>query len=440
MKADRKIDSAAKGYLVSTYSGKEHLPLCKDYLDELEFLAETYGIETVCKDPCPLRKINASTYISKGKIEAILGNIAPTGANLIIFDEEISPAQQRNLEKAFGIPVIDRTELILAVFAQRAQTKEAVLQVELAQLKYQYPRLKRMWTHLSRQVASAGGAGAYLKGAGEKQIEIDKRLLQKRIEVLEQRLAEVAHHREIQRAARKRSSIPVFAIVGYTNAGKSTLLNALTDADVFVEDKLFATLDTTTRKFQLSNKQKILLIDTVGFIRKLPHLLVASFKSTLEEAAQADILLHVIDVSHPLCELQAESSWQVLEELNAAKKPVITVLNKVDHCENQGAVTRMRVKYPNTVPISALNQAGFDSLEEAIVNELSKQRKHFLLRIPQSDYAMVNEIMIHGHILKKDYQENDVLIEAEIPVALVGKVEKYVDKGGDNEDSEFTIL
>lgn len=424
MDPERKIEQKERAYLVSTYRGKEELFSCKEHLNELEFLTKTFGLDSVYKEACSLRRINASTFLAKGRVAEIADNIALHQADVVIFDDEISPAQQRNLEKVFKIPVIDRTELILGVFAQRAQTKEAHLQVELAQLRYQYPRLKRMWTHLSRQAAT-GGTGAYLKGVGEKQIEIDRRLLRKRIELLESRIDEVGHTREVQRLARRRSGMPVFAIVGYTNAGKSTLLNALTNAGVFVEDKLFATLDTTTRKFQLSNKQEILLIDTVGFIRKLPHLVVAAFRSTLEEAVQADILLHVIDASHPMAEEQAKASCQVLEELNARQKPVITVLNKVDKCTDRTMITRLRVKYSHTVVVSAVTKEGFVELEERMLKELQKQRVVLNLRVPQKDYSLVSEVMRKGTIINRDYDKNDVLLEVEVPISLAGRLKDY---------------
>lgn len=415
-----------KALLVSVYHGPTR-HVCEEHLDELELLAETYGIVTVAKEACQVRKFDAATYLTSGKIEELSKNARECNANVVIFDDEISPAQQRNLEKIFQMPVIDRTEVILGVFAQRAQTKEAQLQIELARIKYEAPRLKRLWTHLSRQKATTGG-GAYLKGEGEKQIEIDRRILKRKIERLQKEIKEVRANREVLRGARVRSEIPVFAIIGYTNAGKSTLLNALTDAQVFVEDKLFATLDTTTRKFTLKNNQDILLIDTVGFIRKLPHLLVAAFRSTLEEAIQADILLHLVDVSHPMAEEQAATTLEVLKELGAVNKPVITVMNKIDLCQSQEMITRIRFQHKRNVQISALKRQGFDDLQEMMIQELSKQRKNVELKIPQSDYASVSEIMRLGHILNQDYEENDILLKVDIPVALLGKYKKYLVK------------
>lgn len=419
-----------KAILVSTYQGNTQKHLCEEHLAELALLTETYGMETLSKEACSLRKFDASTFVGKGKLEELVQKARLLEADVVIFDDEISPGQQRNLQEAFGRPVMDRTEVILGVFAHRAQTKEARLQIELAQVKYDAPRLKRMWTHLSRQqgTGGAGGSGAYLKGEGEKQIEIDRRILKRKIDLLQKEIEEVRANRSTQRVARERSEIPVFAIIGYTNAGKSTLLNSLTDAGVFVEDKLFATLDTTTRKFTLPNNQDILLIDTVGFIRKLPHLLVAAFRSTLEEALQADILLHLVDVSHPMAEEQAATSHEVLKELNAHDKPIITVLNKIDKCEDPSIIYRIRMTYPRNVQISALKKEGFEQLQEVMIQELSRQRKNVHLRIPQSNYAIVSEVIRSGQVLNQEYDENDVVMHVSIPLALANKLSQYVEK------------
>jgi GTP-binding protein HflX len=335
-------------------------------------------------------------------------------------------SQQRNLERAFGLSVMDRTELILEVFNQRAQTKEARLQVELARIRYQFPRLKRLWTHLHRQ----RGGGLAVKGEGEKQIELDRRMLQRRLERVEKELSLVKQHRETQRTQRTRSEIPVFALIGYTNAGKSTLLNALTEADVFAEDKLFATLDTTTRKLSLPGNLESLIIDTVGFIRKLPHLLVAAFKSTLEESLYGDILLHIIDVSHAEAPQQAEATLEVLKELGADQRPTITVLNKIDKDDPdiQRKLLRLRVLYPRTIALSAKTGQGLDELLERMAEELKKRRRVLDLRIPQSDYAVTSEIMRHGNVLSQEFEDNDVLLRAEVPASMVGRLEKYAEE------------
>jgi GTP-binding protein HflX len=409
--------------LVGTYSGPAHRVICEEHLAELESLADTFGTSTVSKLPCAVRKIEASTFLPKGKLEEVKAELERTHANLVIFDEEISPAQQRNLEKILKTAVMDRTELILEIFAQRAQTKEARLQIELARTKYQFPRLKRLWSHFSRQRAKGG----YLKGEGEKQIEIDRRLLKKKLERLNLELRDVKRYRETQSTARRRASIPTFAIVGYTNAGKSTLLNALTHADVLVEDKLFATLDPTTRKFTLPNNQEVLLTDTVGFIRKLPHTLVAAFRSTLEAALHDDVLIHLIDVSHPLAEEHAQTTHQLLKELHADKAILITVLNKADQCKDRSMIDRLRIRYPKTVVISALTRSGFDELMQLMMQELSLLREQVKLRIPQSEYAMVANIRREGKVLYEEYEENEIIVHAEIPLNLVHRFDPYRD-------------
>lgn len=409
--------------LVGIYSGPANREICEEHLDELESLTDTFGTPTAAKMACAVRKIEASTFLPKGKLDEVKDELIRAKANLVIIDEEISPAQQRNLEKILKTAVMDRTELILEIFAQRAQTKEARLQIELARTKYEFPRLKRLWSHFSRQRARGG----YLKGEGEKQIEIDRRLLKKKLERLNQELREVKRYRETQRTARLRAGIPTFAIIGYTNAGKSTLLNALTQANVLVEDKLFATLDPTTRKFQLPNNQEILLTDTVGFIRKLPHSLVAAFRSTLEAALHDDVLLHLIDVSHPLAEEHADTTHQLLKELNAKEPAILTVLNKVDACQDRSLIDRLRLRFPKTVLISALNQEGFEQLMQMMMQEISLLRQLMKLRIPQSEYPLVASIRREGRVIYEEYEENEIIIKAEIPLNLAHKFDPYRD-------------
>lgn len=415
---------AKRALLVGTYPAGEK-GQCEEQLSELASLADTFGLVPAHKLPAPLREIHPGTFLGTGKIEEIRQIAEDTRSELVVFDDEISPQQQRNIEKAIGKPVIDRTELILGVFAQRAQTREARLQIELAACHYQLPRLRRLWTHLSRQ-RSGGASGGAVKGEGEKQIEIDKRIVKRRISQLENELEEVKKYRQTQRRARERTGIPTFAIIGYTNVGKSTLLKALTQAEVLVEDKLFATLDTTTRQFILPNKQKILLIDTVGFIRKIPHQLVAAFKSTLEEALSADILLHLIDVSSPTAPQQAEATYEVLKELGALNHPILTLLNKVDLCPSRLLIDRVRFKYPKTIEISALNQTGFERLMEKMMHEVASLRKKVRCRLPQSQYALVSEVMREGRVLSCEYEENDILLEAEVPYHLERKLANFI--------------
>jgi GTP-binding protein HflX len=414
--------------LVGVFRATADKPACQESLEELARLCDTYGLEAKEKIACPVKKIEAATYLGTGKIEELIKLAVEAECEVIIFDDEISPHQQRNLEKLFNKPVIDRTELIIEVFAKAAHSREARLQVELAKIKYQMPRLKRLWTHLGRQTGGGGGGGGgggYLRGAGEQQIEVDRRTLRRRIDQLEKEIDQVHANREVQRSARIRSGIPTFAIVGYTNAGKSTLLNSLTRAGVLAEDKLFATLDTTTRKFTLPNRQDVLLVDTVGFIRKIPHTLVAAFKSTLEETVHTDILLHLIDISHPQAEAQAEETVRVLQTLGATDHPIITVLNKIDEATTSLAAAKLRLKYPKTIQISALKGEGFDHLLEMMTEAIASLRKRFRLRIPQSHYALVSELMEAGRVISSDYVDNDIVMEVEIPAQLEHKVARF---------------
>lgn len=416
-----QIVDTKKPLLISTYSQMESKNDCQDSLKELERLLETLGIPEGLHEPCPLRQFNAATYLGVGKIEELHDKAMQNKCDLVVIDDELPPAQQRNLEKLFKLPVIDRTEVILEVFARHARTKEAKLQIEVAKIRYQMPRLKRLWTHLSRQK----GGGVYTKGEGEKQLELDKRILKKKLERLQKELDEVQRYRTTQRRARERSGIASFAIVGYTNAGKSTLLKAMTAADVLVEDKLFATLDTTTRKYRLPNHQEILLVDTVGFIKKLPHTLVAAFRSTLGEAMQADILLHIIDISSPQAESQAEATLSVLKELGAVNKPIITLFNKCDKLDDPLRLSRLRLKFPKAAPISALTGEGFDRLIELMENELAARRRVVYLAIPQEEYHLVAEIERRGLIREKSFEENLILLEAELPHDLAQKLLAY---------------
>lgn len=420
-----KLKEHHTALLIGVFRNAAERVSCEESLKELERLASTYGLKTICRVPCSVKKITPATFIGKGKVKELFALAEDQDIDVVIFDDEITPYQQRNLEKAFKRSVIDRTELIIEVFAQRAQTREARLQIELAKVKYEMPRLKRLWTHLSRQVS--GGAG-YLKGEGEKQIELDRRMLRNRMVRLEKEIKEVSSQRKLQRSARKRSEIPTFAIVGYTNSGKSTLLKALTKAEVLVEDKLFATLDTTTRSFILPNKQHILLIDTVGFIRKIPHSLIAAFKSTLEEAVHTDILLHMIDASHSMALMQAEATKKVLKELGAENHPMITILNKIDLCPSPATLQKLRILYPKTVAISALHRVGFEELLELMTKEIASLRLTLKLRVPQTHYALVTEIIKQGKIISIDYEENDILVYAEIPANLEHKVMRFVYK------------
>src|SRR5215212_6006648 len=320
----------------------------RDSMDELKELASSAGAEVVNTVTQRLPSPTAPYYIGKGKAELIKESFQTQQVTSVIFDNELSPAQGRNLEELFNRKVLDRTQLILDIFAQRARSREGRLQIELAQLQYLLPRLTRMWTHLSRQT---GGIGT--RGPGETQLEVDRRRVQERIARLERDLEEVRKHRAVQRQGRKRHQWPVAAVVGYTNAGKSTLLNLLTGADVVAVDKLFATLDPTTRSVTLPNRQRALLTDTVGFLRKLPHTLIESFKATLEEVSEADLLIHVVDLSHPRVDDHIEAVDTVIKELNAFGKQTLTVFNKIDALQNDQLVDVYTKRFPGSVAISA---------------------------------------------------------------------------------------
>jgi len=431
---DKKRFAKSPAILIGVYEGAPNLQTCKEHLQELKQLADTHEIPVIESIPLSMRGYTAATFLSTGKIAEVQKAIESFGAKLVIFDDEISPGQQRNLEEIFRIPVIDRTEVILGVFEDRASTKEAKLQVQLAQIKYISPRLKRMWNHLGQQTGGGGGSGGggYLRGEGEKQIELDRRMLKDKLDRMQNEIKEVQAIRSTQRGLRERTNIPVFGIVGYTNAGKSTLLHTLTGADVFIENKLFATLDTTTRKCELPENFEALIIDTVGFIRKLPHTLVMAFRSTLEEATFADILIHVIDASHHAAPDQAKTTLEVLKLLNADKKPMITVFNKIDRLADpevamasNGALQKLKLTYPRSFELSCSTGEGLDLLKQEMLNRLKERRVRMKLRIPQSDYHKVSEAIREGNIINQEYDENDILIEVDLPRTITFHFEKY---------------
>jgi GTP-binding protein HflX len=410
-----------RALLIGVYFRPQEKMKLEGYLGELKALLLNLEIESAEQVYVPLKNIHRATYIGTGKMEELFKLIQEKKIDLVVFDDEILPSQQRNLEKVLKVPIVDRTEVILEVFANRAKTKEAKLQVELAKSQYELPRLKRMWTHLSRQVSG----GKYLKGAGEKQLEIDKRLVKKRIAQLRREIEEIERSRNLQRQRRIKSQIPTFAIVGYTNAGKSTLFNCLTTANVLSEDRLFATLDTTTRKMTLPSGFEVLLIDTVGFIRKIPTMLVASFKSTLEEAIKADFLIHVMDLSDPMSQEHADQTLQVLKELGAQNIPTITVFNKVDNVFDPSLLQQLRLTYTKTCQVSALKKEGLDQLFELIEQEVKTLRKELFLKIPQRDYGLVCELIESSKVFSQEYSDGSISLHVEVPIILAKRLEKY---------------
>ncbi len=353
-------------------------------LDELEELLRTLSIGTVGRIEVALGQARPRYLVGSGKAREIVEAARQVEADVIVFDDALSPAQQRNWEKLADLTVVDRQEIILDIFAERASTKEAELQISLARATYELPRLKRRWTHLSRQRGMSGGMG--LRGEGEQQIEVDARLVQQRIAQLHRQLEEVRRKRRVQRKRRLRRPIPNCAIVGYTNAGKSSLLNALTGAEVFIEDKLFATLDPTTRRLRLPNQQELLVSDTVGFIRKLPHLLVEAFKATLEEAMVADFIVEVIDITSPDLDEHHRTTLEVLQELESGEKRMVTVFNKVDLLDAPHLIPRLRRRFDRPVFVSAVSGRGIEELKQRLAEELSEELISLKLRIPHDRY------------------------------------------------------
>jgi GTP-binding protein HflX len=380
----------------------------RDNLEELAGLVETAGAEIVGRLTQKRAAPDQTTYLGKGKVEQLELMVRATDADAVIFDNNLSPGQVRNLEHELGVKVLDRTEVILDIFSTRAQTHEARLAVELAQLEYSLPRLKRMWTHLSRIKAGVG-----MRGPGEKQLETDRRLVERRIVELRRELNQVLKRKEREVAAR--SDRMTVSLVGYTNAGKSTLLNKLTGSHEFVEDKLFATLDTRTRRWQLPNWGPVLLSDTVGFIRDLPHSLIASFRATLEEARQADLLLHVADASNPAAVEQIASVYEVLEELDIREKDTILVLNQIDRIHEPGTLDMLKDRYPSAIPISARTGEGISRLAAAVSDALTQ---HFLDVDVETDVAngrLLAYLAKHGEILSRTYAEDRVTIHCRMP-------------------------
>ena len=392
----------------------------EDSLNELRELAATAGASVVDTVTQKLQHPTAPYYIGKGKAEEVGALCTEHGAGSIIFDDELSPAQGRNLESVTSKKILDRTQLILDIFARRARSREGRLQIELAQLQYLLPRLTRMWTHLSRQT---GGIGT--RGPGETQLEVDRRRVQERIARLQKDLEEVRKHRAIQREGRARHQWPVVAIVGYTNAGKSSLLNRLTKAGVLAEDKLFATLDPTTRQFVLPNKLKVLFTDTVGFIRKLPTTVIESFKATLEELKSADLLVHVVDLSHSQWEEHIAATEEVIRELEADGKHTLIVFNKIDRLANAEAVDAALARHPQSVAISVKTGESLEQFVDELQNQLSAWRLRQKFRIPQSASLALAELHRAGHVVAITYEDDYALVTAHIPPALEAKFARY---------------
>ncbi len=422
-----------RAFLVGVeFRSEKPLISLEDSLSELALLAQTVNLEIVGEATQKLDVPNPSTLIGKGKVEEIALLAEESMADIVIFDTELSPRHQRELEEFFGakLRVIDRTALILDIFAQHAHTSEGILQVSLAQYEYRLPRLTRAWTHLARQAGGGGGrtgsvGGVGLRGPGETQLEVDRRDIRKRISVMKKELEKVRAHRQRYRTQRKRSRIPLISLVGYTNAGKSTLLNQLTRSEVLVADQLFATLDPTTRRVELPGGHQGLLTDTVGFIQKLPTQLIAAFQATLEEISEADLLIHVVDITHPNAIEQAKSVSETLKQIQADHIPVITALNKIDRFPQPELTKDDLDGFPRAVGISALKGIGLQELLLAIEEELFENFTPVTVQIPYTEGQLISLFHEQGQVTVIEHNRKGVYIQGLIPGRLLARYAPY---------------
>lgn len=421
------------GYLIgiSVVSEDSLFPV-GDSLNELTLLAKTAGIEVVGQNYQNVRQINPATFIGSGKIEEIAEEVQYLNADVVIFDDELSPRHQRELEKRLGenVRLLDRSALILDIFAQHARTREGALQVELAQYEYRLPRLTRQWTHLARQAggggARGGSGGVGLRGPGETQLEVDRREISRKITKLKSDLEQVRQHRSLHRDKRRQSGLPQVALVGYTNAGKSTLINALSDSNIYAADQLFATLDPTTRKVSLTNNTDILLSDTVGFIQKLPTTLIAAFRATLEEITEADLILHVVDVSHANVEQHIEAVEDTLAEIDASHMPRILVMNKIDQLDEIPDFISPHDHYAATVFISAQEHLGLEELKDAIADIISRNQIVMKINLPYQrgkDYSYLYE---NGYIESEITTNSGWCLTLNLPQQLYNQYKVYI--------------
>jgi len=433
-----------RAYLVGVeLYGQADLLTLEDSLVELALLCKTAGLEIVGSLTQKLEHPNSVTFIGSGKLEELKALVEDSLAQVIVFDNELSPRHQRELEKSMGekIRILDRTAIILDIFAQHAHTSEGQLQVKLAQYEYLLPRLTGQWTHLARQAGGGGGrsgsaGGVGLRGPGETQLEVDRRAIRHEISHLKDEIEKVRAHRSRARAQRKRSRIPIVVLVGYTNAGKSTLLNRLANANIYTADQLFATLDPTTRRVDLPGNYQALLTDTVGFIQKLPTTLVAAFRATLEEIAQADLLLHVIDISHPNAMNQAESVHATLDEIDAGQVPLISVLNKIDHLANPAAALLAVDKFPRAVAISAKTGEGIGKLLDLLQNVLYEELSPILVRLPYQEGQLISLFHELGQVEYLEHGRKGVLIQGRIPGRLMAQFNPWLITPGQLDKEE----
>ncbi len=420
----------------------------EESLAELELLAEAAGLTVVGQATQRLRAPDPKTFLGSGKVSEVQSLVEETRADIVLFDDELSPRHQRELEQVFGedVRVLDRTALILDIFAQHARTREGALQVELAQYAYRLPRLTRAWTHLARQAGGGAGrsgsvGGVGLRGPGETQLEVDRREIGRRMAHLRQELDKVRSHRQRHRSQRRKAALPTVALVGYTNAGKSTLLNRLAQADVFVADQPFATLDPTTRKIELPGGRQILLTDTVGFIQKLPTALIAAFRATLEEISEADLLLHVVDITHPNAQAQAKAVLGTLEEIQAGEIPMVTALNKIDLRPDPAFLLDQVDEFERAVAVSALTGSGTEALLNAIEFELYQGMAEIEVRVPYSQARLAGLMREHGQLLEERHLARNIVLRGRVPTHLLFAFRPFLVGGasaqsGDAEPAE----
>jgi GTP-binding protein HflX len=417
-----KPQMVEKALLVRICFDKREEEESRSLLAELGELVKTLGIGVGDTELIRTRERHKKFLCGTGKAAEVSGYAREIGCDCIVFDNELAPSQLREWEEAADMTVIDREEVILDIFARRAQTKEARLQVELARMEYALPRMARMWGHLDREGGGGSGGSAAARGMGEQQIEVDRRLARKRIDRIKTDLELVRKQRATQRKERQKMETPHAAIVGYTNAGKSTLLNTLTGSDVFEADMLFATLDPTTRRIDLPDGQELLLTDTVGFVRNLPHRLVEAFKATLEEAVLADFLVHILDASEPELERLSGTTLEVMAELGAADKPVLTVLNKLDLVEDPQRLSALQAMYPDAISLSAKSGAGMDTLTHKFIEYLSRHVSRRRYKIPQHRGDLVSLLHAEAKVLETVYEGNDVVVEVLVTNEVEGRL------------------
>lgn len=417
-----------RALVVRLYFDKSEEQESSSLLTELGELVSTLGIDIAESVLAKSREMHKKFLCGTGKAAEIVELARAHECDVIVIDNNLAPSQQREWEKLADLCVIDREEVILDIFAKRAHTREATLQVELARMQYALPRLARMWGHLDRESAGSGGGGSggASRGMGEKQIEVDRRLAHMSIDRCKRELEVVRKQRKTQRKEREKLETPHGSIVGYTNAGKSTLLNVLSDSEVLAKDMLFATLDTTTRRIELPDGQPLLITDTVGFVRNLPHRLVEAFKATLEESVLSDFLIHVLDASSPEIEIFHDTTLKVLDELGAVDKPIITVLNKIDKVTDPEIHAYLDRKFPHAIRASSLTGEGMETLLKACSRVLADRVSRQQYRIPQKRGDLLNILHNDAKVLSTDYDQNDILISAVVPADIAGRLEEFV--------------